>query len=235
MKTTRKKGGAFWDREYTKSEHLALSTRHSEDLEKFTRWLVRETGKSVLNVTNSVLDLGSGNGRNLAWLTETFGMRGIGYDISTSGVQVARAYAQKHTLPLTYEVRSIAGAITIPNDSQALALDMMTSHFLNTEERAFLIQEVSRVLKPGGFFLFKTFLRDEDIHTNRLLREHGTSEKNTYIHPKIGVAEQVITEEDVQILFSENFIIHKIHKSHRHKGKNPKRRSIVVYVQKPLF
>ncbi|HEX4799529.1 MAG TPA: class I SAM-dependent methyltransferase [Candidatus Paceibacterota bacterium] len=235
MREKKKNGKVFWDKEYSNAEHLALSMRHSEDLEKFTRWLTRESGKSVLNVTNSVLDLGSGNGRNLVWLSETFGMRGVGYDLSSTAVRNAEIYAQTHHLPLIYEARSIAGTFSISDASQTLVLDMMTSHVLNETERTFFFNEVLRVLKPGGYFFYKTFLLDEDIHAKRLLREYGTDEKNTYIHPKIGTAEHVISENDIETLFMPHFIVHKIYKSHRHKGKDAKRRSIVVYAQKPLF
>ena len=70
-------GTAFWDQEYTKAEHLALSTEASDDLEKFTRWLERQTKRTILNPTSSAIDLGCGNGRNLIYLAQSFGMRGL--------------------------------------------------------------------------------------------------------------------------------------------------------------
>jgi len=83
----KRSGQAFWDAEYKDGGHLALSMNPSEDLEKFVRWLEREEGRKVLNITSSVLDLGCGNGRNLIWLSETYGMRGVGYDISSEAVK----------------------------------------------------------------------------------------------------------------------------------------------------
>ncbi len=151
MKKRRRGGQGFWDGEYKDGGHLALSLNPSEDLEKFTRWLVREYGNSSLNVTSSVLDLGCGNGRNLFWLAEMFGVRGVGYDISGEAVSQAKRHATTKKLPLEYTARSIAGPIPLPDESQSLVLDMMTSHFLNASERAYLVSEVFRVLKPGGF------------------------------------------------------------------------------------
>lgn len=232
----RKRGGtAFWDAEYKEGGHLALSMNPSEDLEQFTRWLMRERGRSLLNVTTSVLDLGCGNGRNLIWLSESFGMRGVGYDISHEAVTQAKRYSETNKLPLTYETRSIAGPVTLPDASQSLVLDMMTSHFLKAHERETLRDEIFRVLKPGGFFFYKTFLLDEDQHAARMLRETPGEEPNTYIHPEIGVPEHVSTEAEIEDVYGTLFTIHKIHKSHRHKGKDAKRRSITVYLEKPPF
>lgn len=230
-----KKGKAFWDAEYREAAHFALSMNPSEDLQKFTRWLEREYGKTHLNITASVLDLGSGNGRNLIWLAEQFGIRGTGYDISSEAAKQAQRYASEHSLPLSFEARSIAGPITLPDGSQTLVLDMMTSHFLKEEERAFLIEEIFRVLRPGGFLFYKTFLLDEDAHARRLIKENPSGEHNTYIHPKIGMAEHVSTEDEIHELYGRRFTVHKVYKSHRHTGRDAKRRSITVYLQKPEF
>jgi ubiquinone/menaquinone biosynthesis C-methylase UbiE len=235
MKKRRRGGQGFWDSEYKDGGHLALSLNPSEDLEKFTRWLEREYGNAYMNVTSSVLDLGCGNGRNLFWLAETFGIRGIGYDISGEAVSQAKRHATQKKLSLEYTARSIAGPILLPDESQSLVLDMMTSHFLNVSERSVLMKEIFRVLKPGGFLFYKTFLLDEDANAKRMLKESPGSEPNTYIHPKIGVAEHVSTEEEIYATYGALFTIEKIHKSHRHHGKNAKRRSIVAYIRKPEF
>ncbi len=235
MKKRRRGGQGFWDGEYKDGGHLALSLNPSEDLEKFTRWLEREYGNTYMNVTSSVLDLGCGNGRNLFWLAQNFGVRGVGYDISGEAITQAKRHATKDKLPLEYTTRSIANPIPFPDDSQSLALDMMTSHFLSSTERENLMKEIFRVLKPGGFLFYKTFLLDEDANAKRMLKESPGKEHNTYIHPKIGVAEHVSTEEEIESEYGTLFTIEKIHKSHRHRGKGAKRRSIAVYIRKPEF
>lgn len=228
-------GIAFWDQEYTKAEHLALSTEASDDLEKFTRWLERQTKRTLLNPTASAIDLGCGNGRNLVYLANTFGMRGIGYD--SSGAAIKEAIRLSQGLSLQYETRSIAGKITVSDESQTLALDMMSSHFLKQDERAFLRDEIHRILKPGGFLFMKTFLRDGDLHTKRLIAENPGQEENAYIHPVIGVQEYVYSEEELVNFLEERFIVHKTYASHKHvsKGKARKRRTIAVYAQKDPY
>lgn len=225
-------GVTFWDNEYKNANHLKLSTDHSEDLEKFTRWVIREKREDVLTPPASVLDVGCGNGRNLIFLARQFGLSGTGYDISTAAV--AQAKAASEGLDLSYQARSIAGSLELPDNSQTLVLDMMTSHFLNEAERRFLRDEIFRVLRPGGFVFMKTFLADGDLHTRRLLKDAPAKEENTYIHPVIGVPEYVYTEDALTEFLGEKFIIHKVYRSHKHvlKGRARKRRTISIYAEK---
>ncbi len=222
----------FWNREYKTSEHLTLSSAPSEDLQKFTRFLEREYKREFLNPRALALDLGCGNGRNLIYLAQEFGMRGVGYDISD--VAVKEAQAASDGLAIEYEVRSITDPLPQKDESVTMVLDMMTSHFLKGEERKALKAEMLRVLRPGGWLFFKSFLADEDLNVKRLLRESPADEENAYIHPKMGVYEYVWTEEALRDFFAPEFEIHKLHKSHKHlrRGKPGKRRTLSAYMQK---
>lgn len=228
-------GASFWDHEYANPENLKLSSDQSEDLEKFVRFVERESGHTHLHVGASVLDLGCGNGRNLIYLARTFGVSGIGYDISSAAISQAKAASKD--LPLTYQVRSIAGDLEIPDGSQNIVLDMMSSHFLNNAERLHLREEINRVLKPGGYLFIKTFLKDGDRHTARLLAEAPGPDPDSYIHPVIGVPEYVFDEEALTEFFGAKFNLLKVYRSHKHvsKGKARKRRTVSIYAQKLLF
>lgn len=236
-KQKRKRHGAtFWDQEYASGgEHLALSSEESEDLAKFVRWQGRQKNEVAVEGATDVLDLGCGNGRNLIYLARELGARGIGYDISNAAIAEARRAGAG--LPLSFEARSIAGEINLPDSSQDLVLDMMTSHFLNGSERVFLRDEIHRLLRPGGWLFMKTFLRDEDLHTARLLREFPSNEPGSYIHPVIGVAEHAYEEEELLNFLEEKFVVRKVYRSHKHRirGQARKRRTISVYVQKDPY
>ncbi|MDR3571934.1 MAG: methyltransferase domain-containing protein [Candidatus Pacebacteria bacterium] len=222
----------FWNREYQTSEHLALSSAPAEDLQKFVRFLERRTKHELLNPRTKVLDLGCGNGRNLIYLAESFGMRGTGYDISNVAIQEAERASKD--LPIQYEVRSIVEPLPQPDESINIVLDMMTSHFLKKAEREKLREEIVRVLRTTGWFFFKSFLAEEDLNVKRLLREHPADEENSYIHPELGVYEHVWTEDEIHEFFGPYFDIHKVHKSHKHlkRGRAGKRRTISAYLQK---
>ncbi len=235
--TKNKKGNrhaAVWDREYQSAEHLKLSLEPGEDFLKGTRFIERRTGHTFLNPASLALDLGTGNGRHLVYLAEHYAMRGIGYDISPEAIKRARDLSG--VLPIVYEVRSIAGDFSeVKDHSVSLALDLMVSHFLKKAEREHLRDEIVRILKSGGWIIFKSFLGEEDLHAKRLLRDNPADEEGAYIHPEFGVYEYVWEEETLREFFEPYFEIHKIEKSHRHldkQGRAAKRRTITAYMQK---
>jgi SAM-dependent methyltransferase len=225
-------GATFWDQEYTNPEHLKLSDKESQDLAKFTRWVIRRDRSDILAPNTSAIDAGCGNGRNLIYLAHSFGMQGVGVDISSAAV--AQAKRASTNLPITYHVGSAASPLPATDSSQTLALDMMTSHFLDQAGRTQLRDELHRTLVPGGFFFMKTFLKDKDLHTARLIKERPGPEDGSYIHPVMGVAEYVYSEEELVAFLSEKFIVHKIYRSHKHafKGRARKRRTISIYAEK---
>ncbi len=229
-------GATFWDIEYTSGGHLKLSDAPAEDFLKFLRWLERDTGRTLLNPTNSAIDFGCGNGRHLIHLAETYGMRGIGFDISGAAIKIARLASAQYEL--AFEARTIAGVFpSVEDESQILAIDMMSSHFLSNKERLLLREEIYRVLKPGGYFIMKTHLKDGDLHSRRLLAEAPAREEGTYIHPVMGVPEHVYGEEELLTFLGEQFTIEKVYRSHKHvsRGRARKRRTISVYARKAEF
>ncbi len=231
-KKKRQSGANFWDAEYSDASNLAISTGPSGDMLDFLRYLEKETGRTVLNPTMSALDLGCGNGRNLNYLARTYGMHGLGYDISIEAIKQAKVHAEG--LNTKFSVGSIAEPVPLPDNSQALVLDLMVSHVLTHAEREQEHAEIYRVLRPGGWFLLKTFLLDEDRHAERMLRDNPGPEAGSYIHPVIGVTEYVFSQADLTDLVEKRFKVSKVLKSHRHmaKGGGGKRRSIVIYAQK---
>ena len=228
----RHKSKKFWDREYEAKKHFTLSENPGEDLLKFLRWFEREYGHPLLNYKSSVLDLGCGNGRNLIYLAQTYGSHGIGIDSSAEAVKHARLVSKE--LPVKYFVLSIAHPLPIQDASQTLVLDMMTSHSLKKEDREHLRKESARVLKYDGWLFLKTFLRDEDRHAERLLKEYPANEEGSYIHPQIGLAEHVFKGDELSKELEAFFAIQKIKKSHGHlsRGHARKRRSMSVYAKK---
>jgi SAM-dependent methyltransferase len=225
-------GATFWDQEYTNPGHLKLSDKESGDLAKFTRWLIRRKREDLLTPPASAIDAGCGNGRNLIYLAAQFGLSGTGIDISSAAIAQAKKASSEFNIE--YQVGNAGDPLPVPDGSQALALDMMTSHFLDKAGRERLRDELYRTLAPGGYLFMKTFLKDKDLHTARLLKERPGNEEGSYIHPVMGVAEYVYSEEELVNFLSEKFIVRKVYRSHKHvsRGKARKRRTISIYAEK---
>ena len=237
----KKNNRKFWNNEYNrkhnnKSEHnLAISTNPSSDLIQFLKWFDKYDTKNIAELSigqgSYVYDIGCGNGRNLIYLAKEFGMVGSGFDISAEAIESAEE--QSEGLGLEYSVHAMDGTIDLPDNSVDLVLDMMASHFLSEEGREKLRSEIARVLKPGGWLFYKTFLLDGDRNAKKLLRESPTNEEGSYIHPKMGVQEHVSSSNEVIDEYGQLFKIHKMVKSHNHikNGRANKRRSVSVYAE----
>lgn len=227
-----KKSKHFWNKEYRRPAHLAISTAPSGDLEKFTRWQERNYGREFLNPQTLVADLGCGNGRNLIFLARDFGCRGVGYDLSSEAIKQARQAAVG--LPLEFAVRPLHEPLPLADASASLVLDMMSSHVLRQKEREALRDEIARALKPGAWLFFKSFLLEEDLNAKRMLHDYPGPELHSYIHPAMGHYEHVWTIDELEDFFNAQFEIHKIEKSHKHlsRGHAFRRRTVTVYLQK---
>ncbi len=230
----------FWNQQYRKPTHLELSDEPAEDLVKFCRFIERRAGRALMNVTMQAVDIGCGNGRNLIYLAQTYGMRGFGYDLSKEAIAQAQRNAtaiiyDSSRIPVRFEVQDLREPIPLPDASCSIALDMMSSHILKKDEREALLWEVLRVLRPGGWLFFKSFIREDDANAERMLRDYPAEEEGMYVHPEIGAPEKVWAVPEIKRFFGDFFTIHKIEKSykHRHKDGSPwKRRTASAYLEK---
>ena len=170
----------FWNKEYAESEdeegrggvNFNLSTKPSEDLEKFTRWLDREyKGQNVLNQKTFFIDAGCGNGRNSFFLTETFGCKGLGYDLSQEAINVANKKNKNKNL--TFVCQNLNQKIPVPDGKADLVIDAIASHVLRYDERVEFKKEVLRVLSSGSYYFLKSLLLDDDSHAKQMIREYG--------------------------------------------------------------
>ncbi len=224
---------SFWNAEYTTHEHFALSYNVSEELEHFARYLERNHAGVPRKM--QVLDVCCGNGRNIAWLSRTYGATGVGFDFSETAIEEARTRAER--LPITFRVQDIHAEFPEEEPTYDLIIDFMASHVLVGPERDVYLKKILKVLRPGGWFVVKTLLRDDDDHAERMIQESPHPIEGAYFHPRTGGVEYAGTESALSDEYRAHFIIEKKQKSHAHrvKGKPNKRRFIIFYLVKDKF
>ena len=109
----------------------------------------------MTNEPLTLLDIGCGGG----YLTEAFarlGCQTTGIDLSQSSIQAARKHAESQELTIDYKVGS-ATALEFEDDSfDVLSCCDVLEHI---EDWPAAVQEISRVLRPGGLFFFDTINR----------------------------------------------------------------------------
>ena len=115
-------------------------------------WIVGEMAKRY-PPSASFLDIGCGAGL-VSNLIQQAGYQTTGIDLSENSLRTARLFDA--TKKVNY-IKANAYSLPFPDESfdAAAALDILE----HVEKPELLIQEASRILKPGGIFFFHTFNR----------------------------------------------------------------------------
>jgi SAM-dependent methyltransferase len=162
----------FWE---TRAQDQSLTDAEATHSDVWQRWLEIETIKPFLRATDSLVDVGCGSGyatRLLAPLVRET----LGVDFSESMIERART-AAAGTPNLRFEVGN-----ALDLDPQALGtfdVALSVRCLINLEswdrqQRA--IQNIARLLKPGGRFIFVEGLADGRRNLNAMRTQMGLSE-----------------------------------------------------------
>lgn len=159
----------FWDDPYISGQMLAAhldpctdtASRRLETIDHSVAWLVETQG---LHSGDAVLDLGCGPGLYAARLAER-GLRVTGVDFSRSSIDYARRYAQEKHLDIVYRLQDY---LTIEDERAFDVVLLIYGDFcpLAPEQRSFLLRNIHRALKIGGYFIL-------DVTTRRHREKHG--------------------------------------------------------------
>lgn len=152
----------FWNDPHISSQMLKahldpdsdLASRRPETIQKVVDWL---TATLALQRGDSVLDLGCGPGLYAARLAEQ-GIRVTGVDYSRRSVAYAQEYARYHDLDIEYRYQNY---LMLDDENRYDAALLIYGDYcpLSPEQRRQLLGNVSRALKPGGYFVLDVTTR----------------------------------------------------------------------------
>ena len=144
-----------------------------------------------------VLDTACAVGGNARWLASLYGCRVYGNDIDTDALAVAKDLAEiEHITDLCTFVE--APAADLPLD------DGMFDLVISTD--VFDIEEVKRVLKPGGHFVVSSLILDQDATFKSLADEWGLVLEAGQDVTNLAFAFHRAKESEAQLLLQANMI-----------------------------
>jgi ubiquinone/menaquinone biosynthesis C-methylase UbiE len=134
----------FWDRAARK-----YAADPIEDMAGYERSL--EHSRQYLKSTDAVIEIGCGTGTTALSLAPSVA-RYVATDFSSEMIAIAREKAAAARLTVTFEVAAADAAQ--PDASFDVALAFNVLHLV--PDRASVLANVARLLKPGGVFISKT-------------------------------------------------------------------------------
>ncbi|MFH1292075.1 MAG: class I SAM-dependent methyltransferase [bacterium] len=221
-----------WEKEYQNPQLVAKGDAPQKDVLRFLKFLKKQEGIELGNLT--VLDLGSGTGRNANYLAE-LGNKVIGLEISHTAINLAKSLAKKMNVKVDYKFHNIGSGYPFDNEMFDLVLDITSSNSLNKQECGIYLSETHRVLKKNGYFFFKGLCKDGDKNAKALLKKSPGAEAGTYINKDMNLIERVFARQDFMDLYSRYFKIIKLLKKTnytRFKGRSYKRNFWLAYMKK---
>lgn len=113
-----------------------------DDMKKISKELKKRN-------VQKILDLGSGSGRHLIYLSE-LGFEVFGIDISETGIKMSRDMLNKKGLKANLKVGNIYDRLPYTDEFFDSVISVQAMHHSNIDNIRSLIKEIERVLRPKG-------------------------------------------------------------------------------------
>jgi SAM-dependent methyltransferase len=159
----------FWDDPHISAQMLEAhlnpdidaASRRPETIDRSVKWLIETLS---LKAGDSILDLGCGPGLYASRFAPA-GLQVTGVDYSRRSIEYASNYAKENNLNITYRYQNY---LELDDENQYDAALLIYGDFctLNPDQRAALLQNVYRALKPNGNFVL-------DVSTRECRRQHA--------------------------------------------------------------
>jgi sarcosine/dimethylglycine N-methyltransferase len=143
--------------------HIGLYQSDDEPIRDASRRTVEHmAGKLKLDADSKVLDIGAGYGGAARYLARTFGCKVVALNLSEKENERDRQMNKEQGLDHLIEVVD-ASFEAVPAEDNSFDVVWSQDAILHSGQRAQVIAEVARVLKPGGEFIFTDPMQADDV------------------------------------------------------------------------
>jgi len=178
------------------SKDVDLASRKMSTIEKTIDWILEQTDAQELNI----LDLGCGPGLYAELLAQK-GHKVTGVDFSKCSIDYATSQAKEKKLNINY-IHSDYLKLDLEENKFDLVLQIFTDFgVLLPDERSQLLQQVSKLLKPGGIFIFDV-LNDKDLDLKISPNNWEAAEKGFWKDsPYVALSNSFLYKDEKVILY----------------------------------
>ncbi len=226
-----------WEREYRTKQMLSPSNVPHAEVVRFAKWFRKRRRRDDPEFDFgqvSVLDLGSGTGRNAFYFAER-GARAVGYEVSPTALELAHSYAKDAGLTIDYRLQDIGAPFPLLDASIDIALDVTSSNSLSDAARATYLTEAHRVLKPGGVLFVRALSKEGDRHAKELIERFRGEDEDSYVHPDLGIQEKTFTRESFERTYAPYFTTLELNRTEHYatvSGRTYKRQYWIAYLER---
>lgn len=195
----------LWDKEYVKHD---IASSFKGTLSHSVKFLLEKFGKFH---PNNFLDLGCGNGRNSIPLAR-MGYEVTGMDISRVALNQAKEKLSLESAEVQSKARFVLGSMgqILPFKEKEFDVVMDITSFdilVDDAEIECHKNEVARVLKNNGYFLYYDMAEDDPYSLDLLAKSPKRNKK--IIYTPAGIPFKIYSANDIAMIFSSFKVIAK--------------------------
>lgn len=155
-----------------------------------------------LSSSSFLLDLGCGPGGILAFIAEQRRCRCVGLEISHAALRAARVMACERGVENLVDLRTGDFNEPLPFADHSFCVVVAFDVILHARNRREVFQEIGRVLKPGGGFLFTDAAVLTGAISNESVRLRSSQGFTQIVSP--GFNERLLTEVGLRVAVTED-------------------------------
>jgi len=190
----------LWEREYRDLQVIPSSTRTLP-----SKALVASVGLLKPRPGQRVLDVGCGNGRNSVYLAQR-GCEVHSVDFSHAALSRLHLLAARASVDRRIHAYDASAFQPLPFRDSAFSLvvdSYLFCHFQEDGAKHLYLNEVYRVLRPGGVLFVSLFSPEDEYYRPMIGKDQ--SESTVIVDPHNGIAKQLYTKAEIAGVFRRAF------------------------------
>ncbi len=177
----------------------------SSGIAPFLKFLEEQKSKDLIG-----LEMGCGKGRNVIGLArQEIISKMYGFDFSEVAIKEANNRAGENNVSdkVQFEVMDATEPWKYGSDFFDFGIDCFASTDIEEPtRRQFAVDQMYRVLKPGGYFLVYVMSTDDEFH-KEMIKKFPAEEKNAFYNSVNGKFEKVFSEEELNDMYKKFTLI----------------------------